>query len=77
MRAAIRSVLVGIGDRETAAGGADHIRTLLGAIDHFVHKELGAELLKRVEEDLGDLAVVEQRPKMEGRQMIMIVAPKK
>lgn len=43
----------------------------------LAHKELGAELLKRVEEDLGDLAVVEQRPKMEGRQMIMIVAPKK
>lgn len=43
----------------------------------LAHKELGAELLKRVEADLGDLAVVEQRPKMEGRQMIMIVAPKK
>lgn len=43
----------------------------------LAHKELGAELLKRVEADLGELAVVEQRPKMEGRQMIMIVAPKK
>ncbi|CAG0910772.1 unnamed protein product, partial [Cyprideis torosa] len=43
----------------------------------LAHKELGADLLKRVETDLGELAVVEQRPKMEGRQMIMIVAPKK
>lgn len=43
----------------------------------LAHKELGLELLKRVEADLGELATVEQRPKMEGRQMIMIVAPKK
>ena len=43
----------------------------------LAHKELGLELLQRVEKDLEDLAVVEQRPKMEGRQMIMMMAPKK
>lgn len=43
----------------------------------LAHKELGLELLQRVEKDLEDLAVVEQRPKMEGRQMIMMMVPKK
>lgn len=43
----------------------------------FAHQELGMNLLKRVENDLGDIAVVEQFPKMEGRQMIMVMAPRK
>lgn len=43
----------------------------------MAHKELGADLLKRIEADLADIGVVEQYPKMEGRQMIMIMAPKK
>lgn len=43
----------------------------------FVHQELGMSLLKRVESDLGEIATVEQFPKMEGRQMIMVMAPKK
>jgi translation initiation factor IF-3 len=43
----------------------------------MAHRELGAELLNRVESDLEDIGVVEQRPKMEGRQMIMVLAPKK
>lgn len=43
----------------------------------MAHKELGAELLKRIEADLAGIAVVEQFPKMEGRQMIMIMGPKK
>lgn len=43
----------------------------------MAHQELGLELLKRVEGDLKDIGVVEQFPKMEGRQMIMVVAPKK
>ena len=43
----------------------------------MAHKELGMELLKRVEADLEELAVVEQFPKMEGRQMVMVLAPKK
>jgi len=43
----------------------------------MAHRELGMELLKRVEKDLDELAVVEQRPKFEGRQMIMVMAPRK
>lgn len=41
------------------------------------HKDLGLELLKRVETDLQELAVVEQLPKLEGKQMIMTLSPKK
>jgi len=43
----------------------------------MAHQELGVALLKRVEADLAAYGQVEQFPKMEGRQMIMIVAPKK
>ena len=43
----------------------------------MAHQELGMQLLKRVEGDLKEVAVVEQWPKMEGRQMIMILGPKK
>ena len=43
----------------------------------FAHQNRGMELLKRVEDELGDLIVVEQRPKMEGRQMMMMVSPKR
>lgn len=43
----------------------------------MAHRELGAKLLKRVEEDLSELATVEQFPKLEGRQMVMVMAPKK
>ncbi len=41
------------------------------------HQELGMQLLKRVEGDLLEHGVVEQFPKMEGRQMVMVLAPKK
>jgi translation initiation factor IF-3 len=43
----------------------------------MAHQEFGLEQLKRVEADLGEIAVVEQFPKMEGRQMVMVLAPKK
>lgn len=43
----------------------------------MAHQELGAQLLKRVEEDLKDIGAVEQHPRLEGRQMVMVVAPKK
>jgi translation initiation factor IF-3 len=43
----------------------------------MAHQELGMQLLKRVEADLREVGVVEQWPKMEGRQMIMILGPKK
>jgi translation initiation factor IF-3 len=43
----------------------------------ITHRELGAELLGRLEKDLTDVAEVEQRPKMEGNQMFLIFAPKR
>jgi translation initiation factor IF-3 len=43
----------------------------------FAHQELGMELLKRVVADLEDIANVEQMPSMEGRQMVMVLGPKK
>jgi len=43
----------------------------------MAHQELGANLLARVRKDLDEIGVVEQMPQMEGRQMIMIIAPKK
>jgi len=43
----------------------------------MAHQELGLQLLQRVEADLEELGIVEQRPKMEGRQMVMVIAPKK
>jgi translation initiation factor IF-3 len=43
----------------------------------MAHMELGQQLLERVEKDLEDIATVEQFPKMEGRQMVMVMAPKK
>ena len=43
----------------------------------MAHQELGMKMLKRVEADLDELGVVEQIPKMEGRQMVMVLAPKK
>jgi len=43
----------------------------------MAHKELGAELLTRVRDDLDEYGVVEQIPQMEGRQMVMVIAPKK
>ncbi len=43
----------------------------------MAHQEIGMAQLKRVEADLVDYAVVEQFPKMEGRQLVMMLAPKK
>jgi translation initiation factor IF-3 len=43
----------------------------------MAHQDLGVALLKRVEADLSPVGTVEQWPKLEGRQMIMILAPKK
>ncbi|MGY6629785.1 MAG: translation initiation factor IF-3 [Wenzhouxiangella sp.] len=43
----------------------------------MAHQELGRDLLKRVEGDMGDEITVEQYPRMEGRQMVMMIAPKK
>lgn len=43
----------------------------------MAHQELGMKLLKRVEADLVEVGQVEQFPKMEGRQMVMVLSPKK
>lgn len=43
----------------------------------LAHQEFGVALLKRVEADLAEVGSVEQFPKMEGRQMVMVIAPKK
>jgi len=42
----------------------------------MAHQELGLRVLNRVREELDELAKVEQHPKMEGRQMIMVLAPR-
>lgn len=42
----------------------------------MAHQELGMELLKRIEDDLMEVGTVEQHPKMEGRQLTMVLAPK-
>ncbi len=43
----------------------------------MAHQEFGTDLLNKVKEDLADIAQVESFPKLEGRQMIMVLAPKK
>ena len=42
----------------------------------MVHQDLGMKVLERVRDDLGEVAKVEQFPKMEGRQMTMVMAPR-
>ena len=42
----------------------------------MAHQDLGMKVLNRVRDDMAELAKVEQLPKMEGRQMIMVMAPK-
>ena len=42
-----------------------------------VHREIGLELLKRIEKDLEEYGTVEQQPLMEGRQMVMVIGPRK
>lgn len=43
----------------------------------MAHQEFGIRLLERVKGDLDEIAVVEQFPKLEGRQMVMVLSPKK
>jgi translation initiation factor IF-3 len=43
----------------------------------MVHPEIGMKLMSRIEVDLSDMAIVEAQPKFEGRQVIMVLAPKK
>jgi translation initiation factor IF-3 len=43
----------------------------------ITHQEIGMALLNRIRTELGDLILIEQFPKLEGRQMIMMIAPGK
>ena len=43
----------------------------------LLHQELGIEILERIKTDLGEMAQVEQFPRLEGKQMVMILGPKK
>ena len=43
----------------------------------MAHQDLGFKLLKRIEQDLSELGTVEQFPKMEGRQLVMVLAPRR
>ena len=43
----------------------------------MAHQELGMDVMKRIEEDLKEIGVVEQHAKLEGRQMVMVIAPGK
>jgi translation initiation factor IF-3 len=43
----------------------------------MAHQELGAKMLERIKLDLDEYGIVEQFPKMEGRQMVMVLASKK
>jgi len=43
----------------------------------MAHQDIGLALLKRVEADLAEVGTVDQFPKLEGRQMVMMIAPKK
>ena len=59
-------------------GNGDKVKvTLRFRGREMAHQELGANMLARVEEDLSALGSVEQYPKLEGRQMIMVIAPKR
>ena len=43
----------------------------------ITHQEIGMRLLERIRDELADVAMVEHMPKLEGRQMIMVLAPKR
>jgi translation initiation factor IF-3 len=43
----------------------------------ITHQEIGMRLLERIRDELADVSVVEHMPKLEGRQMVMVLAPKK
>jgi len=43
----------------------------------ITHQEIGMRLLERIRDELADVAVVEHMPKLEGRQMVMVLAPKR
>jgi translation initiation factor IF-3 len=57
--------------------GGDKVKaTIMFRGRELTHPELGEELLNKMADKLQDIAVVERKPKLEGRNMVMIVAPK-
>ena len=57
--------------------GGDKVKvTLRFRGREMAHQDLGLELLNRVRDDVGEAGKIEAMPKMEGRQMIMMIAPK-
>jgi translation initiation factor IF-3 len=63
---------------EKFLGDGDKVKvTLRFRGREMAHQELGMELLKRVKEEIAEIAKVEAEPKLEGRQMMMVVAPAK
>ena len=57
--------------------GGDKVKvTLRFRRREMAHQELGLELLNRVRDDVGELGKVEARPKLEGRQMVMMIGPR-
>lgn len=63
--------------REWLQGGDKVRATIWFRGREMAHRDLGAKILQRVEQDLADVGDVEQRPKMEGNQMFLIIAPKR
>jgi translation initiation factor IF-3 len=58
--------------------GRDKVKvTIMFRGREMAHPERGEQLLNRLAEDLGDLAVIEQRPQQDGRNMVMMLAPSK
>ena len=63
--------------REWITGGDKVRATIAFRGREMSHRELGANLLAKLRDDIADLAYVEVEPKMEGYQMFMIMVPKK
>lgn len=58
--------------------GGDKVKvTLRFRGREMAHQELGGKMLDRIKADLDEYGIVEQFPKMEGRQMVMVLSPKK
>ena len=72
-----KAMLAGARDFLTKPPDLDELTDAIRRAGEMAHQEIGMELLKRVEADLAELGSVEQFPKMEGRQLTMVIAPRK
>ena len=76
---------IDVGDYETKKGhvlrflkkGARVKITIMFRGREMAHQDLGAQIMHRIRDELAEEAQIEQHPKLEGRQMIMVLAPKK